>query len=225
MILYVDLEHASTYTKPRTDWLLASRTRITYRLQDLVGDVCLLQRYPDVTPELIECHDIRAVFISGNGAPKDLYDPADQAGLARVVLDGTIPVFGFCGGFQFVGETLGVPLERIGRLAADDVDEHPDYQPGWRKELGYAPVEVMGTHPLLEGLGEAPVFRHAHTWELKALPAGFDNYARTDVTELQLVAHEERPLAGAQFHPEYWTDEHPAGRRLLENFCAWAGLR
>jgi gamma-glutamyl-gamma-aminobutyrate hydrolase PuuD len=32
------------------------------------------------------------------------------------------------------------------------------------------------------------------------------------------------PIVGTQFHPEYWTDEHPAGKILIENFCRWAGL-
>jgi len=29
MILYIDHEHASSYWKPSTDWLLAARTRIS----------------------------------------------------------------------------------------------------------------------------------------------------------------------------------------------------
>jgi gamma-glutamyl-gamma-aminobutyrate hydrolase PuuD len=32
-------------------------------------------------------------------------------------------------------------------------------------------------------------------------------------------------MVGTQFHPEYWTDEHPAGRTLIANFLTWAGLR
>jgi GMP synthase-like glutamine amidotransferase len=224
MILYVDYEHASTYLQPKSDWLLAARARIAYRLQDISGHRCLLQRYTDVDASIVDELGIRAVFISGNGADAGAYDPSDLEGLAQIVRSGATPVFGFCGGFQFIGRTLGATLDRVGPLGDGDDDPHPGYQPGWRKELGYEPVELVRDHPIVEGLGDRPVFRHAHTWELKTLPSGFVNLARTDTTEIQCIAHETMPLAGAQFHPEYWTDEHPAGRRMIANFCHWAGL-
>lgn len=224
MILYVDYEHASSYLKPHADWLLASRTRISYMLQDVTGRRCLLQRYTDVDASIIDELGVEAVFISGNGADLACYDEADLEGLTDIISDATTPVLGFCGGFQLIGTVLGATLERIGSIGADEVDPHPKYEPGWRKELGYEPVELIGDHPLLAGLGRRPVFRHAHTWELDDIPAGFVNLARTDVTELQYLAHTSRPIAGTQFHPEWWTDEHPAGRRLIANFCEWAGL-
>jgi len=31
-------------------------------------------------------------------------------------------------------------------------------------------------------------------------------------------------MVGTQFHPEYATDEHPAGRLLIENFMKWSDL-
>ncbi len=224
MILYVDYEHASTYERPHAGRLLAARTRIAYMLQDVVGERCLLQRYTDVDAGIVDELDLAAVFISGNGAPPHVYDPADLEGLATIVRSGRTPVFGFCGGMQFIGTTLGARLDRIGPLADGEEDPHPEYQPGWRTELGYEPVELIGEHPLLDGLAPRPVFRHAHSQELKGLPDGFVNLARTPVTELQYLAHESLPIAGTQFHPEYFTDEHPAGRRLIENFCTWAGL-
>ena len=224
MILYVDYEHPSTYLQPKREWLLAARARISYRLQDVTGQRCILQRYADVDAGIVDELGLTAVFISGNGAARSTYDDADLEGLASIVRSGEVPVFGFCGGFQFIGEVFGVPLERVGELAEGEEDPHPAYQPGWRTELGYEPVELLGNHPMHAGLGDAPVFRHAHAEELKVLPEGFVNLARTGVTENQWMAHESLPLAGTQFHPEYWTDEHPAGERLISNFCAWAGV-
>ena len=224
MILYVDNEHASVYERPKMDRLGAARLRITYRLQDLTGDICLLQRYPDVTPALIEQYGIRAVFISGHGAAPDLFDEADRTGLREIVRAGTTPVFGFCGGLQFIAETLGVEIRRIGPIPEGAEDPVPAYEPGWLKEVGYEPVTVVADHPLVSDLGPEPVFRHAHTWELAEAPAGFDVLASTDLTQVQLAAHRDLPLAGSQFHPEYWTDEAPAGRTLIENFVRWVGL-
>ena len=32
------------------------------------------------------------------------------------------------------------------------------------------------------------------------------------------MQHNERPLFGVQFHPELFDEEHPEGRKILENF-------
>ena len=224
MIVYVDNEHASVYEREGTEWLLAARAWIAYRLEDLVGDTCLLQRYQSVTHDLIADHTVRALFISGHGAPQEAYEEADRAALREIIRDGTLPVFGFCGGLQFIAETLGVEVVRVGRIPAGEEDPAPTYQPGWIKEVGYQPIRLIGDHPLHAGLGDAPVFRHAHTWELASLPEGFVCIGETDVTPIQMAVHETLPLAGTQFHPEYWTDDAPAGRRLIENWCRHVGL-
>ena len=223
VILYVDNEHASTFERAG-DWLLAARTRITYRLGDLAGDVCLLARYGDVDPGLIDQHGIRAVFISGHGAPPEVYDEHEREGLREIIRRGDLPVFGFCGGLQFIADALGVAPVRMGRLPGGAADPHPDYEPGWITELGYEPVRLVGDHPLHHGLGATPVFRHAHSYHLPTLPDGFVRLAETDPCPIQLAAHEERPLAGAQFHPEYWTTDNPDGERLVHNFLRWAGV-
>ena len=224
MIVYVDNEHASVYEREGTEWLLAARARIAYRLEDLVGDTCLLQRYQSVTHDLIADHTVRALFISGHGAPQEAYEEADRTALREIIRDGTLPVFGFCGGLQFIAETLGVEVVRVGRIPAGEEDPAPTYQPGWIKEVGYQPIRLIGDHPLHAGLGDAPVFRHAHTWELAGVPEGFVCIGETDVTPIQIAVHETLPLAGTQFHPEYWTDDAPAGRRLIENWCRHVGL-
>ncbi len=41
---------------------------------------------------------------------------------------------------------------------------------------------------------------------------------------LQIIIHHQLPIIGTQFHPEYYTDEHPAGCILIRNFCQAAGL-
>ncbi len=224
MILYVDYEHPSTYRHEFNDPLMAARARITHRLHDLTGQPCLLLRYPFVTPDLIARHDISAVFISGNGAKPDAYDPDDLQGLRTVVQSMDVPTFGFCGGMQFIATAFGVELERMGRVPAGVDDPHPEYEPGWVTELSYEPVRLVADHPVVAGLPTKPVFRHAHAWQIARVPNGFVRLAETDRCPIQLIAHTDAPIAGSQFHPEYWTDEAPDGRTLLEGFCRWVGL-
>ena len=100
----------------------------------------------------------------------------------------------------------------------------PQFAPGWIKETGYFGIDLTAEHPVLDGLAESPIMRHAHSWELATLPAGFRSIASTDVTEHQLIVNDDRRIVASQFHPEYWTDEHPDGGVMITNFCTWAGL-
>ena len=227
MILFVDIEHASGYEASFGEMILAARARISYRLQDMTGQICLLQRYHDVSPDLIDEFDIKAVFISGNGTDADVYDPVLQEGLRSVIRDGKVPIFGFCGGHQLIAETFGVPIERIAKIPGGEEDPFPQYAPGWETEFGYRPVDLEPgalQHPLLAGVKQQPIVRHAHAWEIKTLPDGFAGLGSTDVSAIQIMSNDERCIVGTQFHPEYWTDEHPAGEQLIKNFCSMAGL-
>lgn len=226
MIVFVDNEHATGYNKPWGEKVMAARVRIKYELEDLSGHACLIVRWDKVTPELLKDTDARAIFISGNSASTDEYGFTQQAGLRDALLSQKWPVFGFCGGHHVIGDVYGAPLEPIGELDPRDeaFGEAADFAPGMKAELGYLPVQITGTHRMLDGIGDAPVFRHAHSWELKAVPVGFTNYAATDITPVQMIVHDDLPIVGTQFHPEYATDEYPAGRVLIENFMKWSNL-
>ena len=53
---------------------------------------------------------------------------------------------------------------------------------------------------------------------LSQVPAGFTLFASTDTCPVQMIGRTDRPVYATQFHPEQWDDEHPDGRRFLENF-------
>ncbi|MEM7096453.1 MAG: gamma-glutamyl-gamma-aminobutyrate hydrolase family protein [Actinomycetota bacterium] len=223
--MFVDYEHESRYAKGDVDWLLAARTRITYRLEDLAGMHCMLVRYDRLTLQLLDRIDPKAVFISGQGTDPSKYTEEDTAMLASVVRESGLPMFGFCGGWQFIATALGSGLEAIDvpdeRLEDDIITEWPG---GRRAEFGYHPIEVTGAHPVLAGLGEDPVFRHAHGLHVPDAPDGFAPLGSTPITPIQVAIDDERRMVGTQFHPEYWTDEHPEGRRMIANFLEWAGV-
>ena len=223
MIVFVDNEHEVGYTRVWGQAVMAARTRIKYRLEDITGDECLMVRYHKVSRELLEKYDVKAVFVSGNSAEPQYYDPAETKPLHEIIQRKEIPFFGFCGGFQVLGEALGVPLELMGYINPPEYDEL-----GKRRqirEFGYEKVDVVAEgHPMLKGLGKEPIVRHAHRFELKRIPDDFEVLASTELWEIQMIAHKNLPIVGTQFHPEYYTDEHPAGRIMIENFCKLAGL-
>ncbi|MCC6602302.1 MAG: hypothetical protein IT327_03770 [Anaerolineae bacterium] len=224
MLILVDNERADAYLQPWGERIMAARVRIKYRLEDMTGTPCLIVRYDQVTPTRLEAVGATAVFISGNSANPDDYSHAEVAGLHRVITSLRWPLFGFCGGFETLAEAFGAAVAPIGPLPDDEPDPNPDFAAGMKKELGYRPVQITRSHPLLVGLGEAPIMRQAHSWELKEVPVGFENYGETAVSPLQIIIHQQLPIIGTQFHPEYYTDEHPAGYTLIRNFCQQAGL-
>jgi len=225
MLLFVDYEHADWYETERGAKTQAARTWITYRLEDLSGQHCLLVRYDRITPDLIDRLGVEAIFISGNATAPERYDAAALEPLAGIVRHSGRPVFGFCGGFQFLAHALGSTVVDIDvpetESGSDRVQKLPD---GRDFEYGYHPIDVLAQHRLVDGLGPNPVFRHAHGLHVPNPPAGFDVLASTPITPVQLAISEERRMVGTQFHPEYWTEEHPAGKTLITNFLHWAGL-
>jgi GMP synthase (glutamine-hydrolysing) len=61
---------------------------------------------------------------------------------------------------------------------------------------------------------------HSHFDEVKELPKRFRTTASNESCPIQAMEHVERPVFGVQFHPELFDDEHPDGRRVIENFLA-----
>lgn len=205
---------------------MAARVRIKYDLEDMSGHECLIVRWNHVSIDLLDRVDARALFISGNSAQPDQYPESEVLGLHDALRTRRWPTFGFCGGHQVLGQAFGVPVEPIGELedGVDAFGEAADFAPGQKAELGYFPVQINLPHPVTAGIGREPVVRHAHSWELKAVPAGFSNYAATEMTPIQMIVADDAPIVGTQFHPEYATEEHPAGRTMIENFMRWTGI-
>ncbi len=229
MILFVDYEHADGRTSDWGEKVLAARTWITYRLEDISGLPCHLVRYDRIDVELLHRLDAKAVFISGNGTDPASYDQQALDPLRSIIREATLPIFGFCGGFQCISEALGVPLTPITvneatppqLLRPFGTDAAGNEKQG---EAGYHAVTLDADHQLLAGIDTAPVFRHAHYLQVPALPDGFQTLASSQVTPIQMAVSDERRTVGTQFHPEYYTDEHPAGRTLIENFLRWSSL-
>jgi GMP synthase-like glutamine amidotransferase len=139
---------------------------------------------------------------------------------------GRLPVLGLCGGWQFMAALFGAEISPMGPLEPGDPPPNAPvvFREGMRQEYGFHPVKIQDSHPLLEGLGETPTFWHAHYMEISQLPEGFQVFARTSYCRVQFAAHDTLPLFGTQFHPEYYEETHPAGKKLLENFFKLAGV-
>jgi GMP synthase-like glutamine amidotransferase len=229
MLVYVDLEHNRLRQDPALWQFFATKVLETkYRLEAISGDLCLIVHYDRLSPALL--HELKAwaVVVGGHYTGLWHYAEADLAGLKAVLQAAAWPTLGFCGGFQLMAQTYGADLGPI----ADISQSHPETplppgilgpgigtsKAGRNQEQGFTPIQVSRAHPLFEGLGHEPVVFELHSWEVKAAPDRFRILAQSDLCRVQAIAHQEAPLFGTQFHPELYDDDHPDGRRILENF-------
>jgi len=239
MICFIDLEHAS--------WLETRQSRLEHygyimdvklKLEALSGQPCLVQRYCDVSLAGLRDAGISAMLISGNATTFDNYGPDPFVEMHRIVRAAEWPILGFCGGHQLIAQACGAEVGPIRSLRPGEQDITDLSGPGYFKEWGYLPVSTVADDPILEGLGPAPVFLEMHYWEAKQVPAGFRLLASTGDCRVQLMRRSDRPVYGAQFHPEGYTEwprdqrnelvntiypagyagAEPAGRQLLQNF-------
>lgn len=236
MIVFVDYEHADGYRTEIGERILAARTRLTYRFEDLSDLPCFLVRYNRVTPELLDRVGATVLFISGATSNPPQYEPAAVRPLVDIIRTTRLPMLGLCGGFQLIAQALGAELEPLPGPAPDGgvgddgqsngVGDGRIFvrDDGSLYERGYHPVTLVASHPVLAGLGPDPVFRHSHGLHVPVSPQGFTTLASSANTPVQMAVHDERHILGTQFHPEYWTDEHPDGRTLIANFLRWSGV-
>jgi GMP synthase (glutamine-hydrolysing) len=104
------------------------------------------------------------------------------------------------------------------RLKEGETDPYPLYRPGFFKEKGFTEVEVDDQNPLFKGLGDSVVVSESHYCEIKRVPKSLEVIASNTDCRVQAVAHRDKPVYGVQFHPETFDEEHPDGRKMLENF-------
>ena len=151
------------------------------------------------------------IILSGQSHPWDSYTPDSLAGVFEVIKKASLPVLGVCGGHQQMALAFGAPVGLMERLEPGEGYE------GAKRERGYFPVETDGKGIFKDLPTEITVW-HSHCDEVKTLPKGFRRTAANETCPIQAMEHSERPLFGVQFHPELFDEEHPAGRKILENF-------
>jgi len=141
-------------------------------------------------------------------------------------------VFGACGGHQLIGWLFNRDVRKLKsfrdepmrKLRPGEPDVLASYHPGYFVETGVHTIEALQRDPIFDGLGKQFRVPEAHYCEVKRLPRGFVHLARNDNCEIQAMRHAERPLYGAQFHAENWTDDYPDGEKIITNFFRIAGL-
>jgi anthranilate synthase/aminodeoxychorismate synthase-like glutamine amidotransferase len=141
------------------------------------------------------------VLSPGPGHPGTARDFGVCADLVR--RGGSLPLFGVCLGLQGMAHHTG------GRVVRAPEPVH-----------GRASTVRLQDHPLFAGLPRSIRAGRYHSLvaDEPSLPANWEVIARGDGL-VMAMAHQRRPMAGVQFHPESILTPH--GPRLLRNVVTW----
>lgn len=175
------------------------------------GEEILTEPFHAVSLKRVQSLQPSHIILSGQSHPWDSYSPGSLAGVFEVIRKTTQPVLGVCGGHQQMALAFGAPIGLMERL------EPGEGYAGAKRERGYFPVKTTD-EGIFQGLSPEITVWHSHFDEVKELPQGFGATAANETCAIQAMAHESRPLFGVQFHPELFDEEHPDGRKILENF-------
>ncbi|EFQ81954.1 GMP synthase (glutamine-hydrolyzing) domain protein [Aeromicrobium marinum DSM 15272] len=137
-----------------------------------------------------------AIILSGG--PSSVYEPGAPQ-LDPGVLDGSVPVFGICYGFQAMAAALGGTVARTGL-----------------SEFGRTEMQVDTAGTLLADLPLRHRVWMSHGDAVSAAPGGFTALASTSGAPVAAFEHTGRGFAGVQWHPEVLHSEH--GQAILERF-------
>jgi GMP synthase (glutamine-hydrolysing) len=153
------------------------------------------------------------IILSGQSHPWDQYTPQSLAGVFEVIKKAAQPILGVCGGHQQMALAFGATVDLMARLEPGEGYE------GAKRERGYFPVETDG-NGIFKNLPRKITVWHSHFDEVKQLPKGFRATAWNHNSPIQAMQHTSRPLFSVQFHPELFDQQHPDGRRVMENFLS-----
>jgi GMP synthase-like glutamine amidotransferase len=245
MICYVDIEHERFLASPDTrhshlSWCMD----VKLKLEEISGFPCIVQRYRDVSYQRLRDLGVAAVVISGNAAGFEEYEENAFVELQEIIRQADWPIIGFCGGLQLIAMAHGAPVAPMRRLRPGEPESTTLSGPGYLKEWGFMPVDVVEADPIFDGLGPSPVFLEAHYCEVRQLPLGFEALASSHDCRIQVMKQFDKLVYGTQFHPEGYTEgprdrrsslvdlvypggypeARPAGRGLLANFFRIAGI-
>lgn len=197
-VLLVLCEHARGYTAETQ----ARYAEAQERLGAVLGTELETVRY-----EELEAPDADALVLSGSYDPWALHRATSLERFYAELRRYPGPVLGICAGMQMLVRAQGGVVE-----------------PAARPVRGFERVDVVDDAGLLEGLGACFDVLQDHSDEITTLPPSFRVLATSAGGAVEAVADVERPWWGTQFHPERWTDEHPAGRTIIARFGQLAGL-
>jgi GMP synthase (glutamine-hydrolysing) len=173
----------------------------------------LIEPFHSVSLERVRSLKPSHIILSGQSHPWEMYTPEALAGVFSVIKQASQPILGLCGGHQQIALAYGAKVGLMGRVEPGEGYE------GAKRERGFLPVTNTG-EGLFKDLPSEIVVWHNHCDEVKEVPDGFRVTASNETCPIQAMQEKGRRLYGVQFHAELFNEDHPEGRKVVENFLS-----
>ena len=173
----------------------------------------LIEPFHSVSLERVRSLKPSHIILSGQSHPWEMYTPESLAGVFSVIKQASQPILGLCGGHQQIALAYGAKVGLMGRVEPGEGYE------GAKRERGFLPVTNTG-EGLFKDLPSEIVVWHNHCDEVKEVPDGFRVTASNETCPIQAMQQKGRRLYGIQFHAELFNEDHPEGRKIVENFLS-----
>jgi GMP synthase (glutamine-hydrolysing) len=173
----------------------------------------LIEPFHSVSLERVRSLKPSHIILSGQSHPWEMYTPESLAGVFSVIKQASQPILGLCGGHQQIALAYGAKVGLMGRVEPGEGYE------GAKRERGFLPVTNTG-EGLFKNLPSEIVVWHNHCDEVKEVPDGFRVTASNETCPIQAMQQKGRRLYGIQFHAELFNEDHPEGRKVVENFLS-----
>lgn len=173
----------------------------------------LIEPFHSVSLERVRSLKPSHIILSGQSHPWEMYTPESLAGVFSVIKHASQPILGLCGGHQQIALAYGAKVGLMERVGPGEGYE------GAKRERGFLPVANTG-EGLFKDLPSEIVVWHNHCDEVKEVPDGFRVTASNETCPIQAMQQKGRRLYGIQFHAELFNEDHPEGRKVVENFLS-----
>lgn len=143
------------------------------------------ERYLTFKDEFPEQDSFSALIISGGNSMVNYFDERGNTLKGATLISQTSkPVLGICLGNQIIGRINGSYLESF-------------------EQQGWAKINIIEEDELLKNVPYTFNAWENHLFSLGEVPENFDVLCVGDENSIQMIKHQERPVYGVQFHPEF----------------------
>ncbi len=158
--------------------------------------------YCEILPHSVPYDEVakknpRGIILSGG--PSSVSGGSKSPSCDAEYFSGRYPVLGICYGMQLLAHSFG------GKVAKASV-----------REFGHAEIHVQNESELFSRLPQKLSVWMSHGDEVKTLPQGFVQLAKSSNDGITAMSHPAKKLYGVQFHPE--VAHTPLGKEILANF-------
>ena len=143
------------------------------------------------------------ILSGGKGSP---YEPLNLSTNFVALMNFDVPILGICLGYEIIAVAY---MGRIKRLEK--------YQQKLQS------VRVIKTNdPIFQGLvSDEVMLRKQHQYQVSKLPPDFIKLAESDICEIEIIRHKDKPIYGFQSHPEV---SGINGLLIMRNFLNMCGF-